>query len=59
MDERENNGKKAVVDAELMNGVNHKVEFLPRDVLQLPSNDVEQRQDRQGSFITDKDPSFI
>ena len=24
-----------------MNGVNHKVEFLPRDVLQLPSNDVE------------------
>ena len=42
-----------------MNGVNHKVEFLPKDVLQLPSNDVEQRQDRQGSLITDKDPSYI
>ena len=45
MDERENNGKKTVLEAdaannvEMINGGNHKVEFLPRDVLQLPSHD--------------------
>ena len=40
VDERENNGKKAA-PVEIINGGNHnKVEFLPRDVLQLPpSND--------------------
>ena len=41
VDERENNGKKAAAPVEIINGGNHnKVEFLPRDVLQLPpSND--------------------